>query len=64
MRQLSWLKTKVGVFQDPHMIYLLSQPNGDTYFVVWFFLNDNGLVYVSVHEPMTTTLLIRDLNPN
>lgn len=69
MRQLSWLKTKVGLFQDPRMIYLLSQPNGDTYFVVWFYLkdlagmiHDNGLVYVSAKEPMTTALIAKALH--
>lgn len=40
MKQLSWLKTKVGLFQDPRIMYLLSQPNGDTYVVLWFFLKD------------------------
>lgn len=69
MRQLSWLKTKVGLFQDPRMIYLLNQPNGDTCFVVWFYLkdlagmiNDNGLVYVSANEPMTTALIAKALH--
>ena len=69
MKQLSWLKTKVGLFQDPRIMYLLSQPNGDTYFVLWFFLkdlagslNDNGLVYVSASEPMTTALIAKAIH--
>lgn len=66
MKQLSWLKTKVGLFQDPRILYLLNQPNGDTYFVLWFFLkdlagslNDGGYVYVSDQEPLTAALIAK-----
>lgn len=69
MKRLSWLKTKVGLFQDPRIMYMLSQPNGDTYVVLWFFLkdlagaiNDNGLVYVSAQEPMTTALIAKAMH--
>lgn len=69
MKQLSWLKTKVGLFQDPRIMYMLSQPNGDTYVVLWFFLkdlagaiNDNGFVYVSAQEPMTTALIAKAMH--
>lgn len=69
MKRLSWLKTKVGLFQDPRIMYMLSQPNGDTYVVLWFFLkdlagaiNDNGLVYVSAQEPMTTSLIAKAMH--
>ncbi len=69
MKRLSWLKTKFGLFQDPRIMYMLSQPNGDTYVVLWFFLkdladaiNDNGLVYVSAQEPMTTALIAKAMH--
>lgn len=69
MKHLFWLKTKVGLFQDPRMMYLLNQPNGDTYFVLWFFLkdlagslNDNGLIYVSANEPMTPSLIAKAIH--
>ena len=68
MRTLRWFQTKVGLFQDPRMIYLLSQPNGDSYFVIWFYLkdlagmvNDNGYIYVSKGQAVTTALLARQL---
>ena len=54
MKALRWFQTKVGLFQDPRMMYLLSQPYGDSYFVIWFYLkdlagmiNDDGYIYVS-----------------
>ncbi|WP_317382274.1 hypothetical protein [Megasphaera stantonii] len=28
MKALRWFQTKVGLFQDPRMMYLLNQPHG------------------------------------
>jgi predicted phage replisome organizer len=69
MKKLQWLKTKVGLFSDPRILYLLNQPNGDSYIVLWFFLkdlagtvNDDGWVYVSDKEAMTTQLIAKCLH--
>lgn len=69
MRKLQWLKTKVGLFSDPRMIYLLNQPNGDSYIVLWFFLkdmagtvNDGGRVYVSEQQVLTPQLIAKCLH--
>lgn len=68
MKALRWFQTKVGLFQDPRMMYLLSQPHGDSYFVIWFYLkdlagmiNDDGYIYVSERQVMPTELLARQL---
>ena len=68
MKALQWFQTKVGLFQDPRMMYLLSQPHGDSYFVIWFYLkdlagmiNDDGYIYVSEGQAMPTELLARQL---
>ena len=68
MKALRWFQTKVGLFQDPRMMYLLSQPHGDSYFVIWFYLkdlagmlNDDGYIYVSEGQVMPTELLARQL---
>ena len=68
MKKLRWFQTKVGLFQDPRMMYLLSQPSGDSYFVIWFYLkdlagmvNDDGYIYVSKGQAVTTALLARQL---
>ena len=68
MKGLRWFQTKVGLFQDPRMMYLLSQPHGDSYFVIWFYLkdlagmlNDDGYIYVSEGQAMPTELLARQL---
>lgn len=68
MKGLRWFQTKVGLFQDPRMMYLLSQPHGDSYFVIWFYLkdlagmlNDDGYIYVSEGQVMPTELLARQL---
>ena len=68
MKGLRWFQTKVGLFQDPRMMYLLSQPHGDSYFVIWFYLkdlagmiNDDGYIYVSERQVMPTELLARQL---
>ena len=68
MKALRWFQTKVGLFQDPRMMYLLSQPYGDSYFVIWFYLkdlagmiNDDGYIYVSEGQAMPTELLARQL---
>lgn len=69
MRKLQWLKTRVGLFSDPRMIYLLNQPNGDSYIVLWFFLkdmagtvNDGGRVYVSEQQFLTPQLIAKCLH--
>ncbi|WP_296901974.1 phage replisome organizer N-terminal domain-containing protein [uncultured Megasphaera sp.] len=69
MKKLQWLKTKVGLFSDPRILYLMNQPNGDSYIVLWFFLkdmagtvNDDGRVYVSEKEAMTTQLIAKCLH--
>ena len=68
MKALRWFQTKVGLFQDPRMMYLLSQPHGDSYFVIWFYLkdlagmiNDDGYIYVSEGQAMPMELLARHL---
>lgn len=69
MKKLQWLKTRTGLFSDPRILYLMSQSNGDSYIVLWFFLkdmagtiNDNGYVYVSGREAMTTQLIAKCLH--
>lgn len=69
MKKLRWFQTKVGLFQDPRMMYLLSQPSGDSYFVIWFYLkdlagmvNDDGYIYVAKGQAVTTALLARQLH--
>ena len=69
MKKLQWLKTKVGLFSDPRILYLMNQPNGDSYIVLWLFLkdlagtvNDDGRVYVSEKEAMTTQLIAKCLH--
>ena len=68
MKGLRWFQTKVGLFQDPRIMYLLNQPHGDSYFVIWFYLkdlagmiNDDGYIYVSERQAMPTELLARQL---
>ena len=68
MQGLRWFQTKVGLFQDPRMMYLLNQPHGDLYFVIWFYLkdlagmiNDDGYIYVSERQVIPTELLARQL---
>ena len=68
MKALRWFQTKVGLFQDPRMMFLLNQPHGDSYFVIWFYLkdlagmiNDDGYIYVSEGQVMPTELLARQL---
>ena len=69
MKKLQWLKTKVGLFLDPHILYLMNLPNGDSYIVLWFFLkdmagmvNDDGKIYVSETEALTTQLIAKSLH--
>ena len=69
MKKLQWLKTKVGLFLDPRILYLMNLPNGDSYIVLWFFLkdmagmvNDDGKIYVSESEPLTTQLIAKSLH--
>lgn len=40
MKQLRWMKTKVGLFGDPKVMAMLGQRHGDTCFVIWFLLKD------------------------
>ncbi len=69
MKKLQWLKTKVGLFSDPRILYLLNLPNGDSYIVLWFFLkdmagtvNEDGRVCVSAQQAMTTQLIAKCLH--
>lgn len=69
MKKLQWLKTKVGLFSDPRILYLLNLPNGDSYVVLWFFLkdmagtvNEDGRVCVSTQKAMTTQLIAKCLH--
>ena len=69
MKKLQWLKTRTGLFSDPRILCLMNQANGDSYIVLWFFLkdmagtiNDNGFVYVSGQEAMTTQLIAKCLH--
>lgn len=69
MKKLQWLKTKVGLFLDPRILYLMNLPNGDSYIVLWFFLkdmagmvNDDGQIYVSEEEVLTTQLIAKSLH--
>ncbi|MFR7418802.1 phage replisome organizer N-terminal domain-containing protein [Megasphaera massiliensis] len=69
MKKLQWLKTKVGLFLDPRILYLMNLPNGDSYIVLWFFLkdmagmvNDDGKIYVSETEALTTQLIAKSLH--
>ena len=66
MKKLQWLKTKVGLFLDSRILYLMNLPNGDSYIVLWFFLkdmagmvNDDGTIYVSETEPLRRSSLLR-----
>ena len=56
-------------FLDPRILYLMNLPNGDSYIVLWFFLkdmagmvNDEGRIYVSENEPLTTQLIAKSLH--
>ena len=69
MKKLQWLKTKVGLFSDPRILYLLNLPNGDSYIVLWFFLKDmagtvheDGRVCVSSQQAMTPQLIAKCLH--
>ena len=69
VKKLQWLKTKVGLFLDPRILYLMNLPNGDSYIVLWFFLkdmagmvNDDGKIYVSETEALTTQLIAKSLH--
>ncbi|MGE1062856.1 phage replisome organizer N-terminal domain-containing protein [Megasphaera paucivorans] len=68
MKQLQWLKTQVGIFDTPKVRYMLHQPNGDSYYVIWCMLkdmagkiNDRGYIYLSSRQAMTAELLARHL---
>lgn len=68
MKQLQWLKTQIGIFDTPKVRYMLHQPNGDSYYVIWCMLkdmagkiNDRGYIYLSSRQAMTVELLARHL---
>lgn len=68
MKRLQWLKTKVGLFADPRMMYLLQEKHGDSYVVLWFFLkdmagtiHDGGAVYIADGVPMTAAFIAKFL---
>ncbi len=56
-------------FFRSRILYLMNLPNGDSYIVLWFFLkdmagmvNDEGKIYVSETEPLTTQLIAKSLH--
>ena len=68
MKKLQWLKTKVGIFEDPQVKYLMHQPNGDSYVLVWFMLkdlaaviNDEGQIYLAKTKAFTAETLAYQL---
>jgi predicted phage replisome organizer len=68
VKQLQWLKTQVGIFDTPKVRYMLHQPNGDSYYIIWCMLkdmagkiNDRGYIYLSSRQAMTAELLARHL---
>lgn len=64
MKKLQWLKTKVGLFSDPRILYLLNLPNGDSYIVLWFFLKDMaGTVIWRVQSTRTAESVFQHKKP-
>ena len=68
MKQLRWMKTKIGLFGDPKVMAMLSQRHGETYFVVWFLLKDiagtvncDGYTCLSEQVPLTGEYIARVL---
>ena len=68
MKQLRWMKTKIGLFGDPKVMAMLSQRHGETYFVVWFLLKDiagtvncDGYACLSEQVPLTGEYIARVL---
>ena len=68
MKKLQWLKTKVGIFEDPQVKYMMHQPNGDSYVLVWFMLkdlaaviNDSGWIYLAKAKAFTAETLAYQL---
>lgn len=68
MKQLRWMKTKVGLFGDPKIMAILGQRHGETYFVVWFLLKDiagtvncDGYTCLSEQVPLTGEYIARVL---
>ena len=66
MKHLQWFKVQVGLFADPKVRSLLSQPNGDSYFTIWLLLkdlagmvNDHGYIYTSSKTAITVEELAR-----
>lgn len=68
MKQLRWMKTKVGLFGDPKVMAMLGQRHGDTCFVIWFLLKDiagtvncDGYTCLSEQVPLTCEYIARVL---
>lgn len=68
MKQLRWMKTKVGLFGDPKVMAMLGQRHGDTCFVIWFLLKDiagtvncDGYTCLSEQVPLTYEYIARVL---
>ena len=66
MKQLRWMKTKVGLFGDPKVVAMLSQRHGAVYFVVWFLLRDiagmvncSGYACLAEAVPLTSAYIAR-----
>lgn len=61
MKQLLWIKTKVGLFGDVRIMTMLRERRGETYFLLWCFLRDaaaslnqGGAVRLSPSSPLTS----------
>ena len=57
------------LFRSPYPLFDENLPNGDSYIVLWFFLkdmagmvNDDGKIYVSETEALTTQLIAKSLH--
>lgn len=64
MQRLHWYKVSTHLFSDPAIRHILGYPNGDTYFVILFYLKelacaacDDGNLSISHDVP----LLVRDI---
>lgn len=69
MKQLRWMKTKVGLFGDPKVMAMLGQRHGEVYFVVWFLVRDiagtvncGGYACLSETMPLTSAYIARVLH--
>ncbi len=62
MKQLMWIKTKIGLFSDPRVLAMIGQRGGETYFLIWCLLKDfagslnqGGCVRLSSTAPLTSS---------